>query len=220
MTALRTADGYTFADEAGVGSGGAAPTLLLFHGTGGDERQFLSLAREFMPGARRVAPLGDVSEGGARRFFRRRAEGVYDMDDLARATAQMADFVAARVAETPASNGMERGGPVIGLGYSNGANILASTIIARPDLFDAAVLMHPLIPWEPTPRAIGTRILITAGERDPLCPAPATKALARWFGEQGAATTIHWHPGGHEVDRSEITAISKFLERERERAAA
>lgn len=217
MSALRTANGYTFADEAGSSGETArgAPTLILFHGTGGDETQFLSLAREFMPGARRVAPLGDVSEGGARRFFRRRAEGVYDMDDLARATALMGDFVAARADESG-----EGRGPVIGIGYSNGANILASTIIARPDLFDAAVLMHPLIPWEPAPRAVGTRILITAGERDPLCPAPATKALARWFTEQGAPTAVHWHPGGHEVDRSEITAISKFLESERERTAA
>ncbi|TPE50436.1 alpha/beta hydrolase [Amaricoccus solimangrovi] len=209
MSALRRADGYAYAEEAGSEG---APTFLLFHGTGGDERQFTPLARQLLPGARLIAPRGDVSEGGAPRFFRRAAEGVYDMDDLAARTTRMADFVAARKAEG--------GGPVIGLGYSNGANILASVILARPDLFDAAVLLHPLIPWEPAPVPIATRVLITAGERDPICPAPLTARLARWFEDQGAPTTLHWHPGGHEVDRSEITAISRFLERERGRTAA
>ena len=45
----------------------------------------MPLVRELLPGAAIVAPRGDVSEHGALRFFRRRGEGRYDMDDLARA---------------------------------------------------------------------------------------------------------------------------------------
>src|SRR5687768_12379697 len=100
----------------GKGADVNAPLLLVFHGTGGDENQFFDLAGQLLPGARIVAPRGDVSEGGALRYFRRTGEGVYDMDDLAKRTAAMVEFVTARKAEG-------KPGKVIGLGYSNGANI-------------------------------------------------------------------------------------------------
>ncbi len=180
------------------------PLIFLFHGTGGDERQFLRLADELLPGAAIVAPRGDVSEQGAARFFRRTGEGVYDMADLARATEKMAGFLAAHVAAAAP-------GRVVGLGYSNGANMLASVIFARPDLFDEAVLMHPLIPWTPAPAPVRTRVLITAGERDPICPPDATRALEGWFRAQGAPVETVWHAGGHEIARSELAAIGRFL---------
>ncbi|MDZ7907370.1 MAG: alpha/beta hydrolase [Gemmobacter sp.] len=116
-----------------------APLLFTFHGTGGDEHQFAGLMPQILPGAGLVSPRGDVSEHGANRFFRRTGEGVYDMDDLARRTAKMAAFVAAHRAAHP-------GAAVYGLGYSNGANILASVLFQAPDLFDRAALLHPLIP--------------------------------------------------------------------------
>lgn len=175
-----------------------------FHGTGGTEAQFLPLLRELLPGAAIVAPRGDVSEGGAGRFFRRRAEGVYDMDDLARATARMAGFVAAHIDRL-------RPARIVGIGYSNGANILASTVFARPGLFTDIVLMHPLIPWEPAPVPLAARVLITAGDRDPVCPPAATRALETWFADQGARLTTVRHPGGHEVARPEIDALAAFL---------
>ncbi|WP_299134575.1 alpha/beta hydrolase [uncultured Amaricoccus sp.] len=182
-----------------------APLMILFHGTGGDERQFVQLARGLIPGTGLVAPRGDVSERGAARFFRRAGEGVYDMADLARATEKMAGFVAAHVARA-------KPGRVIGLGYSNGANILASVIFARPDLFDAAVLMHPLIPWTPAPAPVRTRVLITAGARDPICPPAATRALQDWVRAQGASVETEWHEGGHEIARSELAAIGRLLD--------
>ena len=180
------------------------PLAFVFHGTGGAEGQFVPLARELIPGAAIVAPRGDVSEHGALRFFRRLGEGRYDMADLERRTTAMAAFIEAHAALAQPSR-------VIGLGYSNGANILASVIFRRPGLFDAAVLMHPLIPWTPEPAPVRTRVLITAGERDPICPPPATLALEAWFRDQGASVEVHGQPGGHEVDRSEITAIAGFL---------
>jgi Predicted esterase len=107
---------YIYREAKGASSG--SPLFLVFHGTGGDENQFFELAGQLLPGSRIIAPRGDVSEGGALRYFRRTGEGVYDMADLARRTEAMAAFVAARKAEGT--------GPVLGLGYSNGANILAS----------------------------------------------------------------------------------------------
>ena len=122
-----------------------APLIFAFHGTGGDEHQIAGLAEQILPDAGIVAPRGDVSEHGANRFFRRTGEGVYDMQDLAERTAKMAGFVRAHRALNP-------GAKVYGIGYSNGANILASMIFTTPELFDRVVLMHPLIPFEPAPQ--------------------------------------------------------------------
>ena len=156
-----------------------------------------------MPGARRVAPRGDVSEHGALRYFRRTGEGVYDMDDLKLRTAAMAEFVREQIGAASR---------VIGLGYSNGANILASVQFAAPDLFDATVLMHPLIPFAP-PKAdlSGRKVLITAGRRDPIAPASATQALADYFSANGATLTLAWHEGGHELRNEELAAIQAFV---------
>lgn len=177
---------------------------FVFHGTGGSENQFVPLVRELLPGAAIIAPRGDVSERGKLRFFRRRGEGRYDMEDLEARTAAMAAFVEGHVAATQPAQ-------VIGVGYSNGANILASVIFRRPSLFERAILMHPLIPWAPEPASVTTRILITAGTRDPISPLESTRALEAWFAAQGAPVETHWHSGGHEIDRSEITAIARFL---------
>lgn len=194
---------YVYAERPGSKSN--APALFLFHGTGGDEHQFLELAPQLLPGARLIAPRGDVSEHGALRYFRRFAEGMFDMDDLARATGKMEAFVRERLAA-------ERPETTIGLGYSNGANILACVQFLAPELFDATVLMHPLIPFAPPKAEFGGRqVLITAGERDPIAPARATQALADYFSAHGAKTELVWHAGGHEIRREEILAAQTFL---------
>lgn len=182
------------------------PLFLTFHGTGGNESQFHGFAESLMPGAYVTSPRGDVSEFGALRYFKRTGEGVYDMADLATRTAAMAAFIRSEKTVTGADR-------VIGLGYSNGANILAAVALAQPDLVDDLILMHPLIPWSPDaqPGLKDRRVLITAGERDPICPAPLTRNLETYLKDQGAGVTTHWHPGGHEIVDSEIGAIQSFL---------
>ena len=182
-----------------------APLIFAFHGTGGDEHQFFDLVHQIHPGAGIVSPRGDVSEGGAARFFRRTGEGVYDMDDLALRTARMAEFIDAIKAGHPDT-------PVHGFGYSNGANILASVVMARPDLFDRVGLLHPLIPWQPEPVDLtGRRVLITAGRRDPICPWPLSARLLDWFRDQGAEMRSEIHDGGHEIRQGELTALAGLL---------
>lgn len=183
------------------------PAFFVFHGTGGDENQFFDFGARLLPNATVVSPLGDVSEYGAARFFRRTAEGVYDMADLERATQKMATFINT-IRDAHAA------GPVIGLGFSNGANILANVLIEFPEIFDAAVLMHPLIPFKPkpAPASPSRRVLITAGERDPICPVPLTNNLTDYFTEQGGEVKMEWHSGGHEIRSNEIEAARVFLE--------
>lgn len=183
-----------------------APLVFTFHGTGGDEHQFTTLIEQILPDAGIISPRGDVSESGANRFFRRAAEGVYDMADLESRTEKMIDFIRAH-------RGMNKDVPVYGLGYSNGANILASVIFKAPELFDCVVLMHPLIPWQPAanPGLNGRQILITAGRRDPICPLPQTEILARYLADQDARPELHVHDGGHEVRPQETDTITAFL---------
>lgn len=183
-----------------------APLVFAFHGTGGDERQFFELAAGLVAGAAIVAPRGDVSEGGALRFFRRTGEGVYDMDDLAARTGKMAGFVEAHAAERSDV-------PVFALGYSNGANILASVMFARPRLFDRVVLMHPLIPFEPAIQGdlSQTSVLVTAGRKDPICPPHLTHRLLSYLEAADARVETFWHEGGHEVPAREVEAARTFL---------
>lgn len=181
------------------------PLIVALHGTGGNEHQFFELAKEMVPGAGVVSPRGDVSEFGAARFFKRTGEGVYDMEDLARAVEKMAAFVRAHPHD----------GPVYGFGYSNGANILAATVMAHPDLFDRIGLLHPLIPWTPGPVDLsGRKVLITAGRRDPITPWVESQKLMTWFEAQGADMGQVVHEGGHELRREEIVALAGFLSAE------
>jgi phospholipase/carboxylesterase len=184
----------------------AAALVFTFHGTGGNENQFFALAQRLVPSAHVIATRGDVSEHGALRYFKRKAEGVYDIDDLAIRTKAMAQFIAAHIQRTKASR-------VIGLGYSNGANILASVMFSAPDMFDDAVLMHPLIPWDPAdePKLAGKRVLITAGKHDPICPAYLSEKLNSYFDRQGSKTKLLWHDGGHELRQTEIDEAAAFL---------
>ena len=118
----------------------------------------------------------------------------------------MASYIAACKAENP-------GHPIYALGYSNGANILASVMFQHPDLFDKAALLHPLIPWEPEANE-GLRdkdVLVTAGERDPICPLPLTQRLIAYLGQQGIRVETAFHPGGHEIRQGELHALAQFL---------
>jgi len=183
-----------------------ASLLFVFHGTGGDENDLLQFGADLMPGAHIVSPRGDVSEGGALRFFKRAAEGVYDMADFARAQAKMTAFIRDRIAATNPPS-------VAALGFSNGANILAGVLFAAPELLDRAVLMHPLIPFAPPPQPAlaGRKVLITAGRQDPIAPVPATEALHNYYAAQGADTRLAWQDGGHQIRGPEIADVRAFL---------
>lgn len=183
-----------------------APIIFALHGTGGDEHQFLEAAQSMAPHAGVVAPRGPVSEMGASRFFRRKAEGVYDMDDLRLQTRRMVSFMQGIAAQNP-------GSPLYAFGYSNGANILASVVMTNPHLLERMGLLHPLIPWpmSPLPALEGKQVLITAGRQDPICPWPMTQRLIQWFSDQGAKATEAVHDGGHEVRPVEFTALTRLF---------
>jgi predicted esterase/catechol 2,3-dioxygenase-like lactoylglutathione lyase family enzyme len=183
-------------------------TLLLLHGTGGDEDDLVPLGRTLLPGAGLLSPRGNVLERGAPRFFRRIAEGVFDQEDLARRTDELSEFIAgaARVYGLDASN-------VVAVGFSNGANIAASVLLKRPGVLRGAVLLAPMVPFEPPklPDLSGRSVFIGAGKSDPIVPSANSERLATMLRDAGADVTVHWDPGGHTITKDEIQAAGQWL---------
>jgi predicted esterase/catechol 2,3-dioxygenase-like lactoylglutathione lyase family enzyme len=185
-------------------------TLLLLHGTGGTEDDLVPLGRALLPGAGLLSPRGKVLERGMPRFFRRLAEGVFDQEDLARRTEELGAFVEAAAA----TYGLRRDG-IVAVGFSNGANIAASLLLRRPGLLRGAVLLSPMVPFEPhtTIDLTGTAVFLGAGRNDPIVPAKETERLAELLVGAGAEVTVHWSPGGHAVSDGEIAAAREWLVR-------
>jgi predicted esterase/catechol 2,3-dioxygenase-like lactoylglutathione lyase family enzyme len=183
-------------------------TLLLLHGTGGDENDLLPLGRNLLPGAGLLSPRGKVLERGAPRFFRRLAEGVFDQEDLARRTEELASFVEAATA----TYGLERDG-IVAAGFSNGANIAGSLLFRRPGLLRGAVLLSPMVPYEPEelPNLEGTSVFIGAGRSDPIAPAAQVERLASMLRDAGADVVVHWQNAGHTVTKDELDAAQRWI---------
>jgi predicted esterase len=177
------------------------PVLLLLHGTGGDESDLLPLGEALAPGAARLSPRGKVLENGMPRFFRRLAEGVFDVDDLRQRTHELADFVGRAMAEYGLG-----ARPPIAVGFSNGANIAAALLLLRPGTLGGALLIRPMVPLvpEPLPDLADVPVQINAGQADPLVPPPQSEALARLLADAGASVTTTWIAGGHALTREDL----------------
>src|SRR5215210_1200617 len=190
-----------FPGESGV-------TLLLLHGTGGDENDLVPLGRELAPGAAILSPRGKVSEYGAARFFRRLAEGVFDQEDLVFRTHELADFIQAASEEY----GFDLS-KLVGVGFSNGANIAASLMLLHPGLLRAAVLFRAMVPFEPeeTPDLSGMPVFLAAGRRDRMIPPQSTERLAEILREAGADLDLRWRNADHPLTYEEVAEAKEWL---------
>jgi predicted esterase len=193
------------------GRGSAArTTLLMLHGTGGDEHDLVPLARALKSGAAILAPRGRVLENGMPRFFRRLREGVFDEADLRMRTAELADWVRAALA----AYDLDPDG-VVAVGFSNGANIAASLHLLEPRLLPASVLIRAMVPLEPSPppELHGVATFLAGGRLDPMIPAVETERLATMLESYGADVTTHWEPGGHGLTAGDVAAAQSWLAR-------
>jgi phospholipase/carboxylesterase len=186
-----------------------APPLLLLHGTGGDEHDLLPLGRRLSPGSALLSPRGEVIEHGARRFFARLAEGVFDPAEVTHRTHALADFIAAATAQ----HGLARG-QLVALGYSNGANIAAALLQLRPESLAGAVLLRAMVVLD-RPAVAGTltgkRVLLANGTRDPIVPNDHPSRLAALLRAGGAAVSLQTSPAGHGLAADDIGAAQDFL---------
>jgi phospholipase/carboxylesterase len=186
----------------------SGPTLLLLHGTGGNEEDLIPLGQDLLSGASILSPRGKVSEYGAPRFFRRLAEGVFDHEDLLFRTHELAEFVEAAAREY----GFDPS-KIVAVGYSNGANVAASTILLHPGLLQAAVLFRAMVPFEPevTPDLSGLPVFMAAGRMDRMIPQDNTQRLADILTEAGAEVDLRWRDVGHPLTYEEVGEAKEWL---------
>ena len=198
--------GLDFIHEFVPGSSGR--TLLLLHGTGGNERDLIPLAREIDSAAAILSPRGKVLENGMPRFFRRLAEGVFDEEDLKKRTYELADFVgaAARHYKLAADK-------IVAVGYSNGANIAASLLLLRPETLHAAVLFRAMVPLVPEkmPDLSSVRVWIGAGNQDPIIPTSEAQRLVELLRTARADVTIHFVNAGHGLTNADAESAKLWL---------
>ncbi len=187
-----------------------SPTLLLLHGTGGDENDLIPLGRIIDPAAPVLSPRGQVLEHGMPRFFRRISEGVFDIPDLERRTRYLAEFIAAaatRYGFDPAR--------LVAVGYSNGANIAGSLLLLEPRVLAGAILMRAMVPFEPRDHApdalAGVPVLIAAGRLDPIARPEQAERLAGILRGRGAEVSLHWEQAGHGLEQAEVEAAREWL---------
>jgi len=183
-------------------------TLLLLHGTGGNERDLIPLGRELDPRAALLSPRGKVLENGMPRFFRRLAEGVFDLEDLKERTNELADFVAAAIRHYKLCDHN-----VVAVGYSNGANIAASMLLLRPEILAVAVLFRAMVPLVPEtqPNLSSVNVWIGAGSNDPIVPASETKKLAEILRNAGAEVTMRYFPAAHQLTPADVESAREWL---------
>ena len=185
-------------------------TLLLLHGTGGDENDLPPLGPALAPGANLLSPRGAVLENGMARFFRRLAEGVFDVPDLLRRTDDLAGFVAAaaqRYGFDPAR--------VVAVGFSNGANIAASLMLRRPETLAGAALLRPMVPFEADvlPDLTGRPVLIGAGRADEMVAPIHAETLGNTLARAGAEVTLVWSEAGHGLGPHDFVAVRDWMAR-------
>lgn len=186
---------------------GAVPVLLL-HGTGGNETDLLELGRAVAPGAPLLSPRGRVLENGMPRFFRRLAEGVFDIPDLERQAEELARFVAAARIRYDLGDT-----PPLALGFSNGANMAAALLLLHPGTLSGGLLLRPMVPLVPDrlPDLGGVRVLIQAGKRDPIAPPAESQALADLLRRAGADVAVNWSDGGHGLVQDDLAAMERWM---------
>ncbi len=189
----------------------ATRTLLMLHGTGGDEFDLLPLAKKVDPSANVLSPRGRVSENGMPRFFRRFAEGVFDEEDILRQANALADWLKAQAGRY----GIDASA-VDAVGYSNGANIATAALLLRPGLLRRLVLLRPMVPLttrlpSPLPDLSSSRILLAAGRRDAMTTPENNQKLQELLQRSGAEVTLHHSDAGHDLSAEDLEAARAFL---------
>jgi phospholipase/carboxylesterase len=186
----------------------ASCSLLLLHGTGGDEHDMVPLAEAILPGAGIISPRGQVIENGAPRFFRRFAEGVLDVEDWRERSEALADFLTSICAEHEISPTT-----LVAVGYSNGANIAQGLLLLRPKVLAGAILLRPMFVTDDVPvKDLGGRpILLLGGTHDPITPVEDLPQIAQQLQKRGAHVTIKRVQAFHGLVQDDLALARQWL---------
>ena len=183
-------------------------TLIVLHGTGGNENDLVGIGQAVAPGAAILSPRGNVLENGAPRFFKRLAEGVFDPKEVRSRADELARFIHAAIKRY--SLDATR---IYALGYSNGANIASTVMFIEPDLLQGAMLFRPMLVFEPEESSdlSASSVFISAGRMDPIVPVSSVERLVELLETAHAEVTLKWQPGGHNLARGEMREAAEWL---------
>ncbi|QEE49746.1 alpha/beta hydrolase [Flavobacterium alkalisoli] len=187
----------------------AAYTLLLLHGTGGNERDLIPLAENFGKEYNILSLRGNVSEHGMPRFFKRLGMGVFDEQDLDFRTDEMVAFIKS-IADKEGFDITK----LIALGYSNGANIAGATLIKYPDFLAGAILYRPMQPFKEI-KSAGTNnnvpVFFSSGRLDSTVNPNDTQTYLNNLKELGFAVDYYDIPTGHNLTADDIKLTAQWL---------
>lgn len=183
-------------------------TIILLHGTGGNEKDLLSVGEMIDPKANLLGIRGNVLENGMNRYFRRLAEGIFDLEDLKKRTDELYEEIIILSKQYHLDLN-----ETIGLGYSNGANILANLLFLYPNIIQKAILFHPMVPDRNVDMSnlSKTNVFISSGINDPICPKEESDDLVQLFQNREANVTLNWEITGHQLTYSEINKAKEWL---------
>lgn len=178
-------------------------TILLLHGTGGDENGLVDIGKLFGKDVNLLGVRGKVSEGGMPRYFKRLAEGVFDMEDLNFRTKELYDYLISSSDEFGINKNK-----IIALGYSNGANIAGSIMLTYPDFLAGMIQFRPMKPFDADADANtkipGTPVFISAGRNDFAVTLPESKSWADTLATYGAKVDYNVIATGHNLTNEDI----------------
>ena len=189
-------------------------TLIVLHGTGGDENDLIGIGQAVAPGAAILSPRGNVLENGAPRFFKRLAEGIFDPKEVRSRAEELARFIRAAISRYNLDSSR-----VHALGYSNGANIASTVMFIEPGLLQSAVLFRPMLVFEPEKQndLSGSGVFVSAGRMDPIVPVSSVERLAELFEASHAEVTLKWQLVGHNLVPSEVREAADWFALQRAR---
>lgn len=176
------------------------PTLLLLHGSGGDETSLVALGRAIAPGAALLSPRGNVTDHGSVRFFAHPGNPSARDPEIEFRASELAAFAAgASACYNPAQ-------PILVVGFSNGANLAVHLLLRAHTRWAGAILMRGMAADDHAPHnnLHSTPVLILSGINDPIVQADQADDLAAQLRNAGAEVTLHWEESGHNLSQGDI----------------
>lgn len=181
--------------------------VILLHGSGGNEKSLVPLARKIWPDATLLGIRGRVVQDGGTRWYKRISAVKFDQDDVK----FEADAFSRFLGKLSEQKSLDLSKAVF-VGYSNGANLLAASMMMHPDMVKQAVLMRSMPVLDQMPKAdlSKTRVLTITGDKDKLY-APFASELSAALKMRGAMLDAKIIDAGHMLNETDAGIIKKWI---------